>query len=536
MIIFTYIRDFYVYVFNIFRDPLPAIFPIIVALFLLLFFFYYVRIIQPRKGTTEWIQEEISKSGLTFLLSRYPMEKKDILPLSVISVVFLFLAVFNLGGTNTVDVTNEIRMLTDPDIGALTPGNTHMNNMYFDEIYFVRTAVEHIEGIYPYELSHPPLAKEFIAASILLFGMSPLGWRLLGAIFGAIMVSVMYIFIKNMSGKTFVAACGALLLGFDFMRFAQTRIATIDTHAVLFILLSFFFMYRYITTDKDAKFHKGVIPLALSGLFFGISIASKWIGFYAGAGLLIVYIIRQVQMWLYYKSSEKGKFGLYLYLTLIYSMLFFVLVPATIYYLSYIPYGTALGMKVSQGMLWDPWFLEVFWQNQVSMFSYHGWLEATHPFSSTWWQWIFNVRPILYVRGAGINDTRAIFGAFGNPVVWWGGLVAMMIMAIRVFTHRDSKALFILIGYLSQLLPWVAVTRIVFVYHYFPSTLFLVLALAHIFSLIVEYRKSSGSKMIYAYTAVTGLVFAMFYPSLSGMYMPQWYYSSFVRWFSTWPF
>ncbi|MCL2662172.1 MAG: phospholipid carrier-dependent glycosyltransferase [Oscillospiraceae bacterium] len=464
------------------------------------------------------------------------MEKKDILPLTVITAVFLFLAVFNLGGTNSVDVTSEIARLTDPDIRSLSPGSTHMNNMFFDEIYFVRTAVEHIKDIYPYEISHPPLGKELISASILLFGMSPLGWRLIGAVFGVIMVSIMYIFIKNMFGKTIVAACGALLLGFDFMRFVQTRIATIDTYAVLFILISFFFMYRYITTDVDAPFRKSLAPLALSGLFFGFSVASKWIGFYAGAGLLIIYIIRLSQLGVYYKNAEKAGFGLYLTKTLLYSVLFFVIIPVTIYYLSYIPYGTALGMDISQGMLWDSRFFRLIWQNQISMFRYHGWLEATHPFSSTWWQWIFNVRPILYVNSAGMDNTRATFGAFGNPVVWWGGFVAMIIMAIRVFTHRDSKALLILIGYLSQLLPWVAVTRIVFAYHYFPSALFLVLALAHIFNLLVEHRKRSGYKMIYAYTVLTGLVFAMFYPSLSGMYMPHWYYSTFVKWFVTWPF
>ena len=43
---------------------------------------------------------------------------------------------------------------------------------------------------------------------------------------------------------------------------------------------------------------------------------------------------------------------------------------------------------------------------------------------------------------------------------------------------RDRTALFILVGYLAQLLPWVFVTRVVFEYHYFPSSVFLVLALA----------------------------------------------------------
>jgi len=338
-----------------------------------------------------------------------------------------------------------------------------------------------------------------------------------------------------MFGRTSVATCGALLLGFDFMRYVQTRIATIDTYAVFFILLAFFFMYRHITTDVDAPFRKSLAPLALSGLFFGLSFAVKWIGFYAGAGLLIIYVIRLVQLGFHYRSAQKTGFVLYLTKTLLFSVLFFVIIPVIIYYLSYIPYGLARGMSLSRGMLWDPEFFRSFWRNQVSMFTYHSQLNAEHPFSSTWWQWILNIRPILYVNNA-LDATRAKFGAFGNPVVWWGGFLAMMVMFVRVFTHRDGKALFILIGFLSQLLPWVAVTRIVFIYHYFPSTLFLILALAHIFNSIIEHRRRTGSKSMFVYTAVTAVVFAMFFPSLSGLYMPTWYYSSFVRWFSTWPF
>jgi len=192
-------------------------------------------------------------------------------------------------------------------------------------------------------------------------------------------------------------------------------------------------------------------------------------------------------------------------------------------------------MSLSEGMLWDPAFVRLVWGNQVSMFNYHSELVAVHPFSSQWWQWIFNIRPILYVNNA-LGDARAKYAAFGNPVVWWGGLLAMITMGVRVFTHRDGKALFILIGYLSQLLPWVAVTRIVFAYHYFPGTLFLVLALAHIFNSIIEQRERTGLKVVLAYTFVTAAVFAMFFPALSGLYMPGWYYNYFVKWFETWPF
>jgi len=505
-----------------------AIFPVVVGIFLFIFFVYYIKVLRPQSGTSEWIDFKVNKPYLTFLNRRYSLDRHDILPILLISGIFMFFAVFHLGNTDTVNVMNEIQ---NP-----SPERNHMNNMFFDEIYFVRTAVEHIENIPPYELSHPPLGKLIISASILLFGSSPFGWRLIGAVIGALMVTVMYIFVKNMFGKTIIASCAALLFGFDFMRFVQTRIGTIDTYVVFFILLSFFFMYRFITTDVNAPFRKGFVSLALSGLFFGLSFSVKWVGFYAGAGLLIIYVIRLVQLGLFYGSTFKRGYGVYLTKTILFSFLFFVLIPVVIYYVSYIPYGTVRGMPVNIRMFLNPEYFRLVWNNQILMFTYHSRLVAEHPFTSSWWQWILNIRPILYVNNAS-GEGRAIFGAFGNPVIWWGGFIAMIMMAVRVFTHRDSKSLFILIGYLSQLLPWVAVTRILFIYHYFPSTLFLILALAHIFNTLIERRgQSSGKTAVYAYTAASGSMFALFYPAMSGMYLPRWFYLNFIKWFGSWPF
>jgi len=535
MIILDYINYFLsiitFYVIQFISDfTLGTLFPVFTILFLFAFFIYYYKLSRPQNGTTEWITEEITETRLTLLIRRHPMRKRDIAPLAIVSGIFLILAIYNLGDTTTVDVMEAIASPSEERTHW-----THMNNMYFDEIYFVRTAVEHIENINPFEISQPPLGKLIIASSIQTAGMTPFGWRLFGAILGVLMLVVMYIFIKNMTGRTIVATSGTLLLGFDFMRFVQTRIATIDTYVVLFILTAFFFMYRYITTNPDAPLRRSLLPLALSGIFFGLSFAVKWIGFYAGVGLLILYVIRLVQLGLHYGTVGKRGFGKYLSKTLLFSICFFVIIPLIIYYLTYIPYGFARGMQQGGNMLFNADFFQLVWGNQIAMFNYHSRLVAEHPFSSVWWQWILNVRPILYVNDIS-NNTRATFGAYGNPVVWWGGFVAMVIMVFRVVKHHDGKALFILIGYLSQLLPWVAVTRILFAYHYFPSTLFLVLALSHLFSIVMDLKRKSRKVIVFGYTTMAGLVFAVFYPSLSGMYMPNWYYVYLVRWFNTWPF
>jgi len=435
-----------------------------------------------------------------------------------------------ISAPNSAELFDEQELIPDAP--------SYMNSMYFDEIYHGRTAFEHLRMLRPYERTHPPLGKVIISASISLLGMTPFAWRFPGALFGVIMLIVLYIFIKNMFGKTMLAVCGTLLLGFDFMRFVQTRIATIDTYGVFFILIAYFFMYRYITADADAPFRKSLAPLALSGVAFGLGCASKWIGVYAGAGLAVIYVISLAMRSINYSNKNRSGFGMYLMKTLLFSLLFFVVVPVVIYCLSYIPYGYADGMTIRNGMLWDPDYYELIWRNQTYMFNYHSdsVVSATHPYSSFWWQWILDARPILYYSST-VNGIKSVFAAFGNPVVWWGGIVAMLAMGVRVFTHRDAKALFILIGFLSQFLPWLPVTRILFIYHYFPSTIFLVLALVHVFNTMLDSGRKHCKLVICCYTGFAGLLFVIFYPVLTGVPAPFKSYSSLIRWFpGHWPF
>jgi hypothetical protein len=153
----------------------------------------------------------------------------------------------------------------------------YLNSAYFDEIYHARTAYEHIRNVKPYEVSHPPLGKIIIGIGIRLFGMTPFGWRFMGTLFGVLMLPILYVFLKNLFGRTLIAACGTTLFAFDFMHFVQTRIATIDTYGVFFILAMYLFMYRYIAQDYEAPFRKTALPLFFSGLCFGLGAATKWV-------------------------------------------------------------------------------------------------------------------------------------------------------------------------------------------------------------------------------------------------------------------
>ena len=69
-----------------------------------------------------------------------------------------------------------------------------------------------------------------MSLGILLFGMTPFGWRFMGTLFGVLMLPLLYIFLKNLFGKRAVAACGTILFAADFMHLTKTRIGTIDTY------------------------------------------------------------------------------------------------------------------------------------------------------------------------------------------------------------------------------------------------------------------------------------------------------------------
>ena len=440
------------------------------------------------------------------------------------------------GDGQMLPITSDCPELCDEH--ALVPEEgSYLNSSYFDEIYHARTAWEHLRNIYPYEVSHPPLGKLILSVGIALFGMTPFGWRFMGTLFGVLMLPLMYAFVKKLYGGRLIPGCCAVIFAADFMHFTQTRIATIDTYAVFFILLMYLFMWLFVSTDRWRY-------LALSGLFFGLGAASKWTCLYAGAGLGVIWLIYWVRRLILHglgqasplQPEQNRTVGVEPALTqtelffknILFCLLFFVLIPGVIYYLSYYPYALAEGITSP----FDRGYAQIVLENQKFMFTYHSGVTAEHPYASRWYQWILDIRPILYYLKYYPDGTRSSFGAWVNPVLCWAGLLALFVLVYMALARRDKKAGFLLIGYLAQLLPWVFITRITFEYHYFPSSVFLILALGYVFSLM-------GRRERWRVLGLTGLcvvLFLLFYPALSGLRVDNSTASALLQWLPTWPF
>lgn len=410
------------------------------------------------------------------------------------------------------------------------------NGTYFDEIYHARTGYEFIHSLSVYEWTHPPLGKVFIALGIKLFGMNPFGWRIVGTIFGILMIPLIYLFAKRLLKKSWLAVVVCLLLTFDFMHFAQTRIATIDVYVTFFIILMYYFMYKYYSTSfYETSYKKDFAMLALCGISTGLGIASKWTGVYAALfGLLPLWIIafcRKRRDYQYAKANSKtltDSVGKYTAKTIVWCVIFFIIVPAAIYLLSYIPYLKAPDANGFKSII----------DNQFGMIKYHGdtVLESTHPFSSNWYEWIFMKRPIWYYSGTISNTVKEGISSFGNPLVWWMGVPAFVYMVYIMFTKKDKNALFLVIAYMAQLLPWIFVKRLTFIYHYFPCVPFVVLMIGYAIKNLYDNAKNKKAFIcaVCGYIALVIVLFVMFYPVLSGQPCSKDYAENFLKWFDSW--
>ena len=394
---------------------------------------------------------------------------------------------------------------------------SYLNSTYFDEIYHVRTAWESLRCDGMYEITHPPLGKLILSLGLLLFGVTPFGWRFSGTMAGVLMLPLIYAFVQRLFGRRRVSIACTLVFAFDFMHFTQTRLATIDSYSVLFILGMYYYMYRFLSEEEHS-----LGALGLSGLFFGLGAASKWTCLYAGAGLGL--------LWLLYwcRSGELGKKRFWI--NVCFCMAAFVALPLLIYYVSYWPYGVTRGLHGVR-MLCSREYLHIVLDNQRYMFRYHSGLVATHPYASRWYQWVLDLRPILYyLRYNG--ERRSVIMAFTSPLLCWGGALSLLGCAIRGVRRRDSRAGFILLGYFSQLLPWMGVSRLTFAYHYFPSEIFLVLAMGYVLSGLEE----KGRRHYTLASAVAALLlFGLFYPCLSGAEVSARYCDWVLKWLPGWP-
>jgi len=442
-----------------------------------------------------------------------------------------------------VKTENDVSPLFDEQ--ELVPDRpSYLNGTYFDEIYFPRTALEQIEHrSIIYENTHPPLGKTLLSIGIRIFGMNPFGWRIMGTMFGVIMLPLMYIWSKRLFKDSFWAFFCTWLLMFDFMHFVQTRLATIDSYTCFFVMATYWCMLEYYDSRAYEKgFFRSLVPLLFSGIFLGLGGATKWVALYGAFGLAVIFFMsrifeyRDYNRWLD-EAVEQNRVApdarpklrrsyimKYFFGTCLFCVLFFVIIPAAIYTLSFIPI---------QNHNDDRNLVEEVIDSVKSMYDYHKGVVQPHPYSSHWYEWPLMFRPIFYFSGELLPEGMgSSIASFGNPLVWWTGFIAFWALLWFIMSRKYGKTMgatetrnawFPVIGYLSLYLPWaVAPRKLTFIYHYFSCVPFLILMLA----MVLRYLERANlikRRIVHILMIFVPVLFILYYPVLSGLIVPRWY-------------
>jgi len=358
------------------------------------------------------------------------------------------------------------------------------NKFIFDEVYHAFTAKEYLLGHkeawewwtsppagMAYEWTHPPLAKEIMAASMFLTRSTDgWAWRLPGVLLGVLSVYLVYLLGIKLLKKETASLFAAFVFSIDGLNFVQSRVGMNDIYFVTFMLISFFFFL-----DKKYLF---------ASLALGLCLSSKWTGIYTY--LLIIPLLLKDHKW-----KQLG---------------YFIILPPIVYLLTYIPFFL-LGHKLDQ-------FIGL----QQQMWWYHTNLKATHGYSSPWWSWPLNLYPVWYFVDYQKNTIANIFSS-GNPAVFWVGTATVVLTAIEAIKKKSFSLLIIILGFLVFWLPWGLSPRIMFLYHFSPSVPFISLALGY--QLNAGLADPKTRQLVIILLGLMVLSFILIYPFLIGIPIPK---------------
>jgi dolichyl-phosphate-mannose-protein mannosyltransferase len=418
----------------------------------------------------------------------------------------------------------------------------------FDEVHFGKFISAYFTGEYYFDI-HPPLGKLIVAAWGWFWGFRPgfsfanigdvypdrmyMLLRLLPALAGALLPVVLYGIARQLGIRRGAAFLAGVLVALDNALLTQSRLILLDSFLLLFGFGAF---YAYL------RFRNGGHPalLALSGALGGAAMCIKW----TGASFLAIIIVWE----LFQAVSGIRSHGFRrLYRAHLHRLVSLVLVPVALYGAAFAIHF-ALLPKSGQGDAFmsrefqhnlignplsadstinTPSFIDKFVDLNDEMFRANQRLTATHPYSSRWFTWPFMERTIFYwVKG----DARIYLQ--GNPVVWWLSTAAVLFALVTVVLTGARSApripLILLGAWALNLLPFVGIGRVMFLYHYFTALVWAILLLVWVVD-----QMPKANRTAIALGAVALAMFLFFAPLSYGLPLSSPGYEA-RAWFDSW--
>ena len=120
-------------------------------------------------------------------------------------------------------------------------------------------------------------------------GSNAFAWRLAGIVFGAALVGLIYLLAATMFSRRRIAVLAAGFVAIDGMSFVMSRISMNDIFVATFIVAAYTLFWQ-VWSGRWVRSAWWVMPLV--GVLIGLAAATKWVGFYAMAGLIVLVLAR----------------------------------------------------------------------------------------------------------------------------------------------------------------------------------------------------------------------------------------------------
>ncbi len=379
------------------------------------------------------------------------------------------------------------------------------NSLVFDEIYYVKFAQAYLVGTAEFD-AHPPLGKYLIAVGIWLgeqrlgeyipfnfsvvktaeVGLSPFSYRWINALIGSLIPLTVIGICQSLDQtldqeqyrqrtplkRWIFSLLAGLFVAIDGLFVTESRYALLNVHMVFFGLLGHYFWLQ-----ADHQQGKKSLFRLLAGVSLGASVAVKWNGLGYCLSLSVWESWRRWQQSLRKRQRKKQSNKRWIVL----------LARLT---------GVGLAALMTYCLIWWPhlYFVrESILTVHQTLLTFHRELSATHPACAKWYTWPLLIKPISYWyvehdRMNGVADQEKIVQTvnnLGNPALW--GLSAATILLLLVEWRRvlrsDNDAFsgmsaYLLVGYLTNWLPWMLVGRCTYNYLFMPAAAFGFMALA----------------------------------------------------------
>jgi dolichyl-phosphate-mannose-protein mannosyltransferase len=374
----------------------------------------------------------------------------------------------------------------------------------FDEYYFGKFASAYLTKT-PYFDIHPPTGKLMLGAATWLFQINPvckfeavghpcdphifLALRFFPALFGSLLVIVFYAFIKELTKSKNIALIGAFLLVFENAILSQARHIFIDIFLLFFGVLS---LWLFLKALKIKENKKQWFFFALSAIALGLCFSVKWTGL-GFAGIIFFLGILNVA------ESKISPAKLFKIGAITASIVCAIYLLSFWIHFQLIPAGGDVDLYLGENFQGLNFIEKIIKINSIMLLSNEN-IPAGHPSESRFYAWPFMHKIINYgsYGSHGEPEFKQI-SLTGNSVIWYLSTFSILLLMIGLFSKQARKeffispflTFFITTSYFLNLLPFVLIARSTFLYHYFPSYLFAIIALAFLLNWIRKRNKTA---------------------------------------------